>query len=139
MEIKPRINAERMELLYKDLTYQIRGACFKIYKEFGGAFKEKIIDKALSKELKNRGLIIDEQKKINIYYLGEKVGTYIPDKIVNEKIILEIKSKPFITETDKEQFWKYLKGSDYKLGLLINFSPNGLDIKRIVYDTARKK
>ncbi len=128
-----------MELLYKDLTYQIRGACFKIYKEFGGAFKEKIIDKALSKELKNRGLIIDEQKKINIYYLGEKVGTYIPDKIVNEKIILEIKSKPFITETDKEQFWKYLKGSDYKLGLLINFSPNGLDIKRIVYDTARKK
>ena len=128
-----------MELLYKDLTYQIRGACFKIYKEFGGSFKEKIIDKALSKELKNRGLIIDEQKKINIYYLGEKVGTYIPDKIVNEKIILEIKSKPFITETDKEQFWKYLKGSDYKLGLLINFSPNGLDIKRIVYDTARKK
>ena len=127
-----------MELLYKDLTYQIRGACFKVYKEFGGAFKEKIIDKALSKELKNRGLKIDDQKKIDIYYLGEKVGTYIPDKIVNEKIILEIKSKPFITETDKEQFWKYLKGSNYKLGLLINFSPNGLDIKRIVYDTARK-
>jgi GxxExxY protein len=128
-----------MDLLYEDITYQIRGACFWVYKEFGGAFKEKIVDRALTKELIKRGLNVEDQKRIDIYYLGEKVGVYIPDKIVNQKILLEIKCKPFLNKQDEEQFWKYLKGSQYKLGLIINFSPTGLKIKRVVYDKARKK
>jgi len=52
---------------------------------------------------------------------------------------LEIKVKPFLAKQDIDQFWKYLKGSKYKLGFLINFSPTKLEIKRIVYDTARKR
>lgn len=128
-----------MGLLYEDITYQIRGACFWVYKEFGGAFKEKIIDRALTKELIKRGLKVDDQKRINIFYQGEKVGIYVPDKIINDKVLLEIKAKPSLTENDGEQFWKYLKGSPYKLGILINFSPTRLEIKRIVYDQARNK
>ncbi|PIY78652.1 MAG: hypothetical protein COY82_01350, partial [Parcubacteria group bacterium CG_4_10_14_0_8_um_filter_35_7] len=62
-----------------------------------------------------------------------------PDKIVNSIILLEIKAKPYLTKQDIEQFWKYLKGSKYKLGFLINFSPSELEIKRIVYDKARSK
>lgn len=67
------------------------------------------------------------------------MGTYIPDKIVNDVIIIEIKAKSFITKDDVDQFWKYLKGSNYKLGFLINFSPTRLEIKRVVYDTARRQ
>lgn len=52
---------------------------------------------------------------------------------------MELKAKPFFTKQDTEQFWKYLKGSNYKLGFLINFSPTKLQIKRIIYDTARNK
>lgn len=125
-----------MELLYPKESYEIRGACFWVWKEFGGAFKESIVDKALTIELQKRGLEVEEQKRINIYYNDQKVGTYVPDKLVNNVIILELKSKPFLTQGDIKQFWRYLKGSEYKLGFLINFG-NKLEIKRVVYDTAR--
>jgi len=125
------------DFLYEQESYQIRGACFDIYKTFGGAFKEKVIDRALTKALEKRRLKVDSQKRIDIYFEGEKIGTYVPDKILNNTILLEVKVKPFLTKQDTDQFWKYLKGSKYKLGFLINFSPTKLEIKRIVYDTAR--
>lgn len=124
-------------LLYKDITYQIRGACFWIWKEFGSAFKETVIDNALTEELEKRGLKVENQKRINIYYNEKKVGTYIPDKIINDCVLVEVKRKSFLTKEDKEQFWHYLKGSEYKLGLLINFGDEKLEIKRVIYDRAR--
>ena len=63
----------------------------------------------------------------------------MPDKVVNEIIILEIKCKPFLVKEDEKQFWRYLKATDYKLGFLINFSPKTLEIKRRIYDLARNK
>jgi len=125
------------DFLYEKETYLIRGACFEVWKEFKGMFKEKVIERALCVAIKNNGLEIECQKRIDIYFQGEKVGTYVPDIIVANIILIELKCKPFISNQDKEQFWKYLKGSHYKLGLLINFSPNGLYIKRVVFDTAR--
>jgi len=117
----------------------IRGARFEVYNHFGGAFKENIIDKSLQIALKSKGLSIETQKRITIYFKGNKVGTYVPDIIVNNKIIIEIKCKPFLTKGDIDQFWKYLKGTNFKVGLLINFSPTKLEIKRIIYDSARAK
>jgi len=126
-----------MSLLYEKESYEIRGACFWIWKEFGSAFKESIIDKALTEELLRRGLKVENQKRIDIFYQGKKVGTYIPDKIVNDSILIELKAKPFLTKSDYLQFQRYLKGSNYKLGFLINFG-NKLTIKRYVYDKIRK-
>lgn len=57
--------------------------------------------------------------------------------VVQDKILIELKSKPFITREDQRQFWLYLKATQYKLGLLINFSPEKLDIHRRIYDKAR--
>ena len=125
------------DFLYEKESYQIRGACFDVYKVFGGAFKEKIVDRSLTKALEKRELEVENQKRIDIYFEGEKVGLYIPDKIVNQCIILEIKAKPYLTRQDIDQFWKYLKGSQHKLGFLVNFGPK-LEIKRIIYDKARK-
>lgn len=125
------------KLLYEDVTYEIRGACFWVWKEFGSAFKESVIDKALTEEMKKRGLKVDSQKRINIYYNEKKVGTYIPDKIINDCVLVEVKRKSFLTKQDKEQFWHYLKGSEYKLGLLINFGDKALEFKRVIYDQKR--
>jgi len=126
------------DFLYENESYKIRGACFDVWKNFGGAFKEKIIDNSLTKALEKRGLKVENQKRIDIYFENKKVGTYIPDKVINDCIIIELKAKQFITKQDIDQFWKYLKGSHYKLGFLINFGPDKLTIKRIVYDLARK-
>jgi len=127
------------DFLFEKESYEIRGACFDVYKTFGGAFKEKIIDRALTEALKKRGLNVEDQKRIDIYFGDKKVGTYVPDKIINNSILLEIKVKSFLTKQDVDQFWKYLRGSEYKLGFLINFGLSKLIIKRIVYDRARPK
>ncbi len=121
------------DFLFENESYKIRGACFAIYNILGGGIKEKIIEKALTKELEDVGLLIETQKRIDILYNEEKIGVYIPDIVVNQNIIIEIKSKPFITANDEKQFWGYLKGSKYKLGFLINFGTQRLTIKRFAH------
>ena len=121
------------DFLYEDLSYKIRGACFNVYNVLGGGIKEKFIERALTEELKSLGLKVNNQIRIDLYYKNQKIGIYILDIIVNDKILIEIKSKSFITKEDEKQFWGYLKGSKYKLGFLIGFTPQKLIIKRYVY------
>ena len=121
------------QLLYEDESYKIRGACFDVYNVLGGGIKEKIIERALKKELETRSLTVSNQKRISIFYKGEKIGVYIPDIVVNDSIIIELKSKPFLTKEDEKQFWGYLKGSRYQLGFLVNFGPGQLSTKRFIY------
>lgn len=121
------------KLLYEEESYKIRGACFDVFNSLGGGIKENIINRALTKELTIKNLTVKNQERIDIIYKNEKIGTYIPDLVINDKIIIEIKSKPYITTEDEKQFWGYLKGSNYRLGFLINFGPQKLSIKRYVY------
>ena len=136
MQNNTQNNAEK--LLYEQESYIIRGACFNIYKKFRNTQKESVYQIGLTEELKNAGLKTEREKQLPIYHLGTKVGVYIPDILVNELIILELKAKPFLHKEDLQQFWHYLKNSEFKLGFLINFGePNGVKIIRRVYDLAR--
>lgn len=126
-------------LIYEKESYLIRGACFDLYKKFGGAFKESVINRALVSELKAKGLSVESQKRIDVMHRNEKVGTYVPDIIVDGKILIELKAKSFLIKEDEKQFWYYLRGSSYKLGFLINFGSKKLEIKRRIYDKARQK
>lgn len=119
--------------LYEQESYKLRGACFRVYNALGGGIKEKIVERALTKELVDEGMSVKNQTRIDIIYKGQKIGSYIPDIIVNEIIIVELKSKPFLTKEDTKQFWGYLKNSQYKLGFIINFGPNKLSIQRFIH------
>lgn len=136
-----RINADMSDdgkLLYAEITYQIRGACFDVWKAFGGAYKETVVERALAHALEKRGLKIENQKRIPVIFEEKIVGHYVPDIIVNSCILIELKCKPFLTIQDTRQFWYYLKGTDYKVALLINFGNQKLEIKRRVFDQARQ-
>ena len=126
------------DFLYEEESYKIRGACFSVWNTLGSAFKESAIDRALSQEMRKRDLKVEDQKRIAIMYDGKKVGDYVPDKVVNEKIILELKRKSYLTRQDVKNFWNYLRGSHYRLGFLVNFGDERLEIKRVVYDRVRK-
>lgn len=129
-------NAEK--LLYKKESYEIRGICFNLYKKFRNAYKEIIYHNALVHELGQKDFSIEKNKQIPIIYNGKKLGVYVPDIIVDNKILIELKSKPFLTKDDYNQFWQYLKGSSFKVGFLINFgNANGVEIIRRIYDAAR--
>lgn len=127
------------KFLYKKESYDIISACKEVWNQFGGSFKEAVIDKALEIALKEKGYSVNSQKRIDIYFKNKKVGVYVPDKVINEAILLELKCKPFITKEDERQFWHYLKATSYKLGFLINFSPKRLEFKRRIYDRAREE
>ena len=124
---------EPSKLLYEEESYKIRGACFRVYNTLGGGIKEKIIERALAKELQVQGFEVGHQIRVEMSYRGETIGTYIPDLVVDDKIMIELKSKPFLTSEDKKQFWGYLKGSPYELGFLIAFTPQKLVIKRFIH------
>ena|SRR3989344_2418440 len=126
------------KLLYPDLSYKIRGACFELRKELGWGHKEVIYQRGLHEKFKAFKLDIDKEKKIPILVEGKKVGIYIPDFVIGDKVMIEVKAKDFIIKPDLLQFWQYLRCTSYKLGFLINFGDKqGVKIIRRVYDTAR--
>lgn len=128
------------DFLYKDESYFIRGGAFDIYKQFRNRHKEKVYQQALIEYLAGKGLKVEKEKQMPIYFQGKKVGVYVPDIIINDRLFIELKCKPFIAQDDIKQFWYYLKNSEYKVGYLINFgSIDGVQIIRRIYDTARDK
>ncbi len=127
------------DFLYEKESYEVRGALFAVWKTFHGMFKESVVERALIHELTKRGLEVDSQKRIPIFYDDKKVGTYVPDLVVNGKILIELKVKPMLTREDDRQFWYYLRGSSYRLGFLVNFGSKKLEIKRRIYDKSRER
>lgn len=122
------------ELLYKEESYIIQGVAYDIYKNFRNRHKEKVYLNSYYWGLVEKGLKVDKEKRIDIFYKSKKVGTYVPDLIVNDKIFIELKCKPMLTKEDIDQFWYYLKASGNKLGYLMNFgAPNGVQIIRRIY------
>lgn len=127
------------EILYKELSYQIQGSFYEVYKAFRNVHKEIVYHNALMESLKNKNLTAEKNKRIDIKFQKKKVGTYVPDIVVNNSIVIEIKCKPNVLRSDILQFWHYLKSSDFKVGYLVNFGkPHGVEIMRRIYDSARK-
>jgi GxxExxY protein len=90
--------------------------------------------RSLVSYLRAKGLQVETEKQVPIYFSQEKVGVYTPDISVNGCIFLELKCKSVITRNDIKQFWYYLKATGYPLGFLINFgAPNGVEIIRRIY------
>jgi GxxExxY protein len=125
-------NKDDGKLLFEDLTYKLRGCVFKVYNTIGKGHKESVYKKALEEEFKKQGLVYKSEPKIDVTYEDKLVGVYRPDFIIEDKIILEIKVKDFLTNEDEFQVYSYLKATKYKLSLLINFGFKKLEIKRIL-------
>lgn len=127
-------------LLYPRLGYIIQGCIFETRKQYGPGQKEIIYHRILEEKLVNKGLTVEKEKRINVYSQdsGKVIGLYQPDILVQQKIILEIKSSSFTTRTDEKQLYHYLRNSSYELGFLVNFSTPKLYLKRIIYTNDRK-
>ena len=123
----------KVDLLYKGLSYRVRGAMIEVHKALGSGHKEKVYHKALAAEFRNRGISFVDEKTIVIEYAGERVGSYRPDFIVDDKIIVEIKAVSFMPKNFEEQLTHYLKSTKYQLGFLVNFGQRRLVVKRRIY------
>lgn len=131
--IEDSILCDSEKLLHEELTYTIRGALFEVHKKLGPVHKEKVYQNAIALELKKREIVFEREKRISIYYDNEKVGSYVPDFVVEQKVILEIKAVPFMTKKMEDQVWYYIQASRYRVALLANFGVSSLEIRRRVY------
>ena len=118
-------------LLEEDLSYQIRGAVFEVSRHLGHGFLEKVYERALSRELRSRGLRVAIQVSLVVRYKGKDVGWYYADMIVEDRILLELKSQAR-TKNDEAQLLNYLKASGLRVGMLINFVCPKAQIKRLI-------
>ena len=115
-----------------ELTYKINGAIFEVNRVLGSGFLEKVYEKALMVELKLRGLGAKSQVPVSVDYKGENVGEYFADIVVENQIILELKSVYSLQNIHEAQLLNYLKATGYKVGLLVNFTHPKAEIKRFV-------
>ena len=120
-----------MEL--NDITYEIRGAVFKVNKILGSGFLEKVYENALQIELKSRGLKAASQVPLKVTYKGEIVGDYFADIVVENRVLVELKTVKKLNKIHEAQLLNYLKATGIQVGLLINFYHPKVEIKRFVF------
>ena len=128
------------DILEKELSYKIQGCIYNVANKYGRGLKEKIYENALIEELNTAGLKYEIQKRINIYSVdsGKVLGTYVPDIIVENKVIIELKASDYTTKENERQQQSYLKASEYEIAYLVNFRTPRLYIKRSIYTNDRK-
>ena len=119
---------------HKDLTSKIIECAYKVHTSLGFGFLENVYQNALMIELRKAGLKAEKEKKIQVHYDGQLVGDYIADIVVEEMVILELKSVKDIHPAHEAQLINYLKATGLEVGLLINFSES-VTIKRKILDT----
>ena len=122
------------DLLYKEEAYRIIGACMEVHKELGCGFLEAVYQEALELELDQQDIPFEREKVLKIHYKGYQLAKeYVADFVCFDKIILEIKALSSLTSEHEAQVLNYLKTSNFKLGLLVNFGQASLQYKRFVY------
>lgn len=124
------MNANRRGL--DEISEKIIGCAFRFHNALGCGFLEKVYENALILELKKAGLPVIQQAPIKVYYKSTIVGDYIADILIEDKIVIEIKTAKSVDDVHKAQLINYLKATKLKLGLILNFYNPKLEIKRLV-------
>lgn len=122
------------KFLYKDLSYKLIGCFYDVYNELGPAHKEQIYHESLKIVFEEKCIEYQSKPKIPMSFHKVRVGVYEPDFIIDDKIIVEIKSLLNIPKVFEKQLFYYLKGTKFKLGFLVNFGNEQIDIRRRIID-----
>lgn len=121
----------RVDLIYKDLSYELNGVLFDVHNELGRFCREKQYGDLLEKKLKEKRMKYEREKDLPLDFDGKRVSNKV-DFCIEDKILLDMKAKKFITKEDYYQMLRYLKAANFKLGLIVNFRNTYLKPKRVV-------
>jgi len=127
------------KLLYRDLSYQVIGAAMEVHKNLGSGFLEAVYEQALAYEFDLQGIRYKEQHPLPVDYKGIRVGDYFADFVVEDKIVVEIKSISKLNSSHEAQAHHYLASTGLELAILINFGAQSLEYKRIVRSKIENK
>jgi GxxExxY protein len=121
---------------HEELTHKTIGCAYKVFNTLGFGFLESVYRKAMIIELSKAGLKVEEEMALQVYYDDIVVGNFSADLFVEDTVVVELKSVQNTVEGHEVQLVNYLNGLKKDIGLLINFGPSGVEVKR-KYRTAQ--
>jgi len=120
------------------LTRTIIAAAFEVFRVFGFGFLESVYRRALVVELRYRGVRVDEKVLYPLTHRGDSVGTYEADVVTERRVIVEVKTGLTRDPTAPTQLLNYLSAAKLDLGLVVDFTPRGARVKRMIASEARR-
>lgn len=115
---------------HEETTHKIIGSAYTVYNQLGFGFLENVYHKAMAIELSKNDLKVESERPLEVYYDGQIVGKFYADLFIDDTIIVELKSVQRIAKEHEVQLVNYLNCIRKDIGLLINFGPSGVVIKR---------
>jgi len=124
-----------VKLKFGDITQKVIGSAFEVHKFLGNGFQDVIYQRALSYEMKRKGLYFVREIEQEIYYKDSKepIGIRRADFVVEKKVLVELKAISKLEDVHRSQVLNYLKAYRLEVGLLINFGSRDLDYRRIIF------
>ncbi len=123
-------------LKHADLTEAVIECFYEVYKTLGYGFLEKVYENSLRIILMERGLNVEPQAPVRVHFRGQEVGHYFADLLINDLVIVEVKSVIRLVADHEAQLLNYLKATGLEVGLVMNFGPKP-EFKRKVFETAK--
>jgi GxxExxY protein len=115
-----------------DVTEAVIGAAYEVANVLGAGFLEKVYENALAVELRRSHHRVDQQRQIDVWYRDEIVGLYQADLIVDDSVIVELKTLPALDRIHRAQCLNYLRATRIKTGLVINFGRPRIEVQRVL-------
>jgi len=131
VNFKPQMNTD--EHRFNEITFQVNGCAMNVLNSIGNGFHEKIYENALAIAMQKSGLTFSQQRHYDIKYEDNIVGTFVPDFVVEEMVIVELKTIDQITNNEKGQVLNYLRASGLRVGIILNFKNSKLEWQRVVF------
>lgn len=125
------------EILEKELVFKIVGCAMRVHREVGRGLREKTYERALCVEFRHTQLAFLQQASFPVFYRGEQIDEFIPDLVVEDRVVVDTKCIAAITDVERGQMLNYVRITGIKVGLLLNFTPASLEWERIVLDSSR--
>jgi GxxExxY protein len=125
------------KLLHGELTEKVIGIFYEVYNDLGYGFLESVYENGLTLALTEAGLQVARQRLIDVWYRGSKIGDFRADMVVNDLLLLELKTSTVIDHAFEKQTQNYLRATNLEVALILNFGPSP-QFKRIVFENARK-
>ena len=114
------------------ITEAIIGAAFEVSNTLGCGFMEKVYENAMAVELRRKEHQVEQQKEIEVWYKGERVGYYLADLVVDTTVVVELKTVTALDKSHRAQCLNYLRATRIATGLMINFGQPHVDVQRVV-------
>jgi GxxExxY protein len=126
------MNANKCELIFQEEVYAVVGCALEVLNVRGHGLHEKIYENCLGVEFRLRGIPYTQQERHRVLYKGELVGEYIPDLVVQQKLIVDAKTIDRITGHERGQMLNYLRITALPVGVILNFKHARLEWERLV-------